>query len=332
MNQYICRSIVVPCPVCRKNNGEVLYSVDYFQSANHFTRTGWKKPDDETRLKKIKDKIRQLWQGDTCSVVRCKQCQFTFAHPYVSGDAEFYNLAFDEGYPVDKWEFQHTLDSIRTHFQGKPFRLMEGGAGMGHFADKVAPLAGGLKQITLLEYSTKAIEHLTARGYSVFPEDIREWAQSRPEEHHSFDVVCLFQVVEHMDRLHELFRSVRQLLKPGGHFFVAVPNPRRIEFNELNGGWLDMPPNHISRFSPRSFSILGEQNGFRLSGSAFESEPMQAIMAGLYYQRSIQRLLNGISARSVGIDTKIQFHWIRFKAWLAGKPGSSYWVHFQVVE
>jgi SAM-dependent methyltransferase len=332
MNKYIHKSITAVCPVCKKDRGEVLYSVDYTQSAIHFSRTGWTNPDDAERLKQLKDKIRTLWSGDTCSVVGCLHCQFVFAYPYVSGDAEFYNLAFDEGYPVDKWEFQQTLNSIRNLFQGKSFKLLEAGAGMGHFADKVTPFAGGLGQMTLLEYSNKAISHLTSQGYSVFAEDIREWSLSRPECNHSFDVVCLFQVAEHMDRLHELFQSVHQLLKPGGHFFLAVPNTSRIKLNELNEGWLDMPPNHISRFSPRSFSILGKQNGFELKESAVEPEPMQSVMANLYYQRSIRRLQEGRTQGRSGILASLQFQWIRLKAWLAGKPGESYWVHFQVVD
>jgi hypothetical protein len=74
-----------------------------------------------------------------------------------------------------------------------------------------------------------------------------------------------------MDDLDSLFTRIRDLLAEDGLLFVAVPNPKRITFNEQNGSLLDAPPNHIGRWSPAAFQILGARHGLRLD--RLEVEP-----------------------------------------------------------
>ena len=74
----------------------------------------------------------------------------------------------------------------------------------------------------------------------------------------------MFQVLEHLDRLDVSFQKLNWLMKSGGSLFIAVPNTSRIEFNELNGALLDMPPNHIGRWNKKCFEVIGKQNGFHI--------------------------------------------------------------------
>ena len=45
----------------------------------------------------------------------------------------------------------------------------------------------------------------------------------------------------------------KNLLSKNGEILIAVPNEEIIKFNELNGALLDMPPNHIGRWSKKTF-------------------------------------------------------------------------------
>jgi SAM-dependent methyltransferase len=86
----------------------------------------------------------------------------------------------------------------------------------------------------------------------------------------AFDFIFMFQVVEHMDRLDALFERIRYVLKPGGSVFLTVPNPVRTEFQETHGSLLDMPPNHIGRFTERAFFKLAKTAGLTVTSAEFE--------------------------------------------------------------
>jgi len=193
-------------------------------------------------------------------------CQFGFAEPYVAGDMRFYNLAnVRVDYPIDKWEYTRTLKELA----GASFhagRVLEVGAGDGFFLDKIADIYVAKSGIIALEFDDRAVNTLRDKGYSTIQDDIRS---AKVEA--GIDAVFMFQVLEHMDDLDSLFGRLASLLRDGGLLFVAVPNPQRISFNERNGSLLDMPPNHIGRWSEHALKTIGNRFGFRLD--VYEAAP-----------------------------------------------------------
>lgn len=78
-----------------------------------------------------------------------------------------------------------------------------------------------------------------------------------------YDAVTLFEVIEHVEEPFELLRSARTLLRPGGTLIVSTPNrlgrphpPHAI----------DVPPNHLTRWSPRALTGALERAGFASVG------------------------------------------------------------------
>ena len=59
--------------------------------------------------------------------------------------------------------------------------------------------------------------------------------------------------MEHLDDS-LLINTLKEILTDNGEILIAVPNEKVIEFNENNGALLDMPPNHIGRWSKSSLS------------------------------------------------------------------------------
>lgn len=250
------------CPVCGSGRSRPSFAVTASEAAQHFVlREG--NPERHAALRRH---LVNLWGAEECVVRRCDECDFGYADPYVAGDATFYNLAYERAvYPNDKWEFQRTLQDFEaTQFKG--LRVLEVGAGFGFFLDKVVDKYVPRSGITALEFGDAAIATLKAKGYEAHQVDIRQ-TDLEP----GFDAIFLFQVVEHMDGLDALFERIRELLTPHGGAYIAVPNPRRIDFNEENASLLNMPPNHIGRWSPTAFSCLAQRHGLR--ASATETEP-----------------------------------------------------------
>jgi SAM-dependent methyltransferase len=249
------------CPVCSSERTQTFYSLSAQEAAQHFVLS----EGNPQRNRELSSHIGNLWGGRHCSVRQCKDCGFGFADPYVSGDATFYNLAYERtGYPSDKWEFQRTVRELSsTNFRAE--RVLEAGAGFGFFLDKIVDIYVPRSGVTALEYSNEAIKKLRGKGYFALQEDLRTANLAQ-----AFDAIFLFQVVEHMDGLDSLFARLSQLLRNDGLLFIAVPNPKRITFNEQNGSLLDTPPNHIGRWSPAAFQILGSRNRLRLDRHEIE--------------------------------------------------------------
>ncbi len=85
-----------------------------------------------------------------------------------------------------------------------------------------------------------------------------------PED--SFDVITLFEVIEHLDDPANLLRECRRILRPGGLLVVGTGNTRswtrRIRGNTWDFFDMHQHGGHISFFSYRSIAVLAEATGF----------------------------------------------------------------------
>ncbi|MDR3460681.1 MAG: class I SAM-dependent methyltransferase [Beijerinckiaceae bacterium] len=239
------------------------------EAAQHFVHKG----HDPNRNAALNQHIQKLWQSGSASVFECRVCGFGFAWPFTAGDAAFYNLAYPYAtYPKSKWEFLRTLDVLAT-LETKGKTALEVGAGRGHFLDLLHQRRLlRLCDVSAIEYNNDALPILAAKGVTTFSHDIR--SADFADKQGTFDFIFMFQVVEHMDDVDALFKRVQTLLKPHGSLFIAVPNKTRTDYQERHGSQLDMPPNHIGRWTPDAFRAICDRHG--LTVQAVEFEPFDA--------------------------------------------------------
>jgi len=282
MNRYELTPVSRPCPVCANEDCSVLYRVGADDAAQHYVLREVH-PDRKAALA---DHIRMLWKQASCEVVRCNRCTFCFAWPFVAGDARFYTLAYERtGFPKAKWEFDRTVESLsrlRSDDLPRDFSLLEVGAGDGAFVRQVTPALMPKNQIVCTEYSEYGAESIRNYGVECLQVDIREL----PVESYAnaFDVVCMFQVLEHMDRVHALFAQIGRISTPRAHLFIAVPNEKRTEFNELNGGLLDLPPNHVGRWNRVAFQVMADKHGWLVESHEIEPRSADGLAKHLIYR------------------------------------------------
>jgi SAM-dependent methyltransferase len=114
---------------------------------------------------------------------------------------------------------QHRLDLLHQ-FSGRPGDMVEIGPGHGTFAQRAVDVGW---RYTAIEASEILIEVLRAKGLTVIP----SWAPPIPVPDTSVDVVYADQVLEHMsgiDAARQFTSEARRALRPGGIFFVVVPD------------------------------------------------------------------------------------------------------------
>ncbi|WP_347051380.1 class I SAM-dependent methyltransferase [Flavobacterium olei] len=76
-------------------------------------------------------------------------------------------------------------------------------------------------------------------------------------ENHSFDVITMWHVLEHVPDLDAQINELKRLLKPTGTLIVAVPNFKSFDANHYDAYWAAYDvPIHFWHFSKKSIKLL----------------------------------------------------------------------------
>ena len=86
-----------------------------------------------------------------------------------------------------------------------------------------------------------------------------------PLEPGSFDVITLWDVLEHLPDPGAALALIRDLLAPGGRAVISVPNRASIDARLFGPWWTGIdPPRHFSVFRPRDLARLCAERGLRV--------------------------------------------------------------------
>lgn len=257
------------CPVCRRaGTVEPLYRYSASQAASHFcppTR-------DADRFMRLVNCISRLWDGNECVVLRCEDCGFAFGQPFVGGDEEFYGILHEQkDYPAWRWDYDVAIREAIEKFAGG--KVLDVGAGVGMF---LLRLDSGWERYAV-EGSETTRRELEAVGVTVF-RDLSEAVQFNAG---TFQVVTLFQVLEHIADFDTLLMQCHELLTAGGRLVVTVPDGEAMIRQERLTGCHDMPPNHINKWTPDTLCLVLKRNGFECSQPIYEPSSWRNLKANL---------------------------------------------------
>jgi len=258
------------CPVCASPcPGPALYRYTVEQAAAHFCPT----TRDADRNRRLQNCIRALWQGNECEVVQCNECGFSFGHPFVGGDEEFYGILHEQkDYPGWRWDYDVAITEAVSKFEGG--RVLDIGAGVGMF---LLRLGSGWECYAVEGSDTTRLD-LESAGIKVF-RDLSEGAQLNAG---TFQVVTLFQVLEHIAEFALVLKLCRKLLAPGGRLVITVPDGMAMIRQERVTGCHDMPPNHINKWTPDSLARVLTRSGFECSQPIYEPSSWRSLKANLH--------------------------------------------------
>ena len=143
------------------------------------------------------------------------------------------------------------INSLQPN-QGK---ILDIGAGTGEFLS-VAKQNGW--DVTGVEPSDKAKQIAINKGVS-FVEAIA------PLEDHSFDVITMWHVLEHVPDLNHQIKELKRLLKPSGSLIIAVPNFKSFDAQHYGKFWAAYDvPIHFWHFSKTAIQKLFQKEQMEL--------------------------------------------------------------------
>lgn len=176
--------------------------------------------------------------------------------------------------------------------QSQKGNLLDIGAGTGDFL-VVAKNDGWFT--TGIEPSEKAKAIATNKGvYFV--------ANLSDLESHSFDVITMWHVLEHVSNLDEYILELKRLLKPTGTILIAVPNFKSFDANYYGRFWAAYDvPRHIWHFSKTAIQKLFAEKEMKL----IEVLPMKfdSFYVSLLSEKYKNGKMNFIKAFFVGLKS-----------------------------
>jgi 2-polyprenyl-3-methyl-5-hydroxy-6-metoxy-1,4-benzoquinol methylase len=176
---------------------------------------------------------------------QCQESGYEFYYPFdVAGNENFYKklAKFDWYYNSWKWEHEQSLKYI-YHSNS----ILEIGCGSGGFIKNLKHRFPQ-KMITGLEITVNS-----ETEKFILNETIQEHV-SRSEE--KYDLVCSYQVLEHISDVHSFLQSSIDALRIGGHLILSVPNNDGLLLKKKGSSLLNLPPHHMGLWNKRSLQFL----------------------------------------------------------------------------
>lgn len=197
--------------------------------------------------------------GDLCKLL-CIKCGLTYFSPKIIGDHSLYSRLskFDWYYPKNKWEFDQAIGLVKQH---GPRSVLEVGCGAGEFLHR---LSRCVDKVVGVDINERAIAAARSKGLDVTNQSLSKMTDS-------FDMIFMFQVLEHLESPGAFITDVLAKLNPGGYLVLAVPNPNGY-MKHVDVVFLDMPPHHNSCWSKEPFDYLAQ--AYRLKMVHYDVEPM----------------------------------------------------------
>ena len=220
-------------------------------------------------LCKSRDGVPLLEWEAGYQVIQCQRCDFATAnfaiedaakHVEQTYETELYSQTLHDNY-VSYFEYRKAQMGSeryvylieRLGLDPAKARVLDVGCGAGAV---LAVLRDHGVACRGLEVNPGAIEFCRRMGLDVRRGELED------EEDQSYDVITMFDVIEHLADPVAVLRTAVHKLKPGGYLIAFTPNIHSVAY-ELMGGRQNtlLPFEHVGFFSPKSFDYLAEQIG-----------------------------------------------------------------------
>lgn len=217
----------------------------------------------------------KLRNGEDRNVYFCEKCHLGMLDSKIAEAdlKEFYAQNYRKMYkpklnqdtnPEDLFDiysnFQDNRIALIKDFLTPDMKLLEIGCSAGMFLFHIKKY---VKEVVGIDYDSKSARFASKKcSCLVFDVDIEH--SGLPEQ--TFDIICMFQVLEHVKNPLEFLQKVERYLKPDGLLYIEVPNLNDAliyAFNLPNHHNFYFHSAHLWYFTEKSINILTGSVGFK---------------------------------------------------------------------
>ena len=204
-------------------------------------------------------------------IVKCQKCGHVFAYPYPSKKElqKHYNKDYFSGgeysnYLKDKKVFQKnfklrlkTLQKFISPVHHK--HLLEIGCAYGFFLDLVR---NQFKSVLGIDISKKGVSHARKQlKLKAIKADFLKYDFGGQK----FDVICMWDTIEHLEKPHLFLEKIKKLTKKGSLIAITTGDIESLNARLRRRKWrLIHPTTHLHYFSKKTLSRLLANEGFEV--------------------------------------------------------------------
>lgn len=216
-------------------------------------------------------------------IVRCPDCDLVFYAGKASADDLYGDEYFAGG---EYYDYQSDKDVLQRNFRTQitrllrlvpSGRLLEIGSAYGFFLD----VARHHWDVVGMDVSEEGVRHgREVLGLPIFRGDFLD----APDQPESFDLICLWDTIEHLPRPVQTIEKAARWLKPGGALVMTTGDIGSFVARVRGARWRQIhPPTHLFYFSRKTLRRAVEQAGLRVR-----------TVTSIGYWRSLRSMLYGI--------------------------------------
>ena len=154
--------------------------------------------------------------------------------------------------PISSTRCQDLLRWLSGFGTGR--EVLDVGCGLGQFVE-VANNSGWIAEG--LELSKGAVDFARRQGLAVQELDFL----SEAIKPNSYDMVTLFEVIEHVPNPAEFLYRAGEVVRPGGLVYLTTPNFASLDRFLFGKDWKIIHPEHLTYFTPRTLRDLSRKTG-----------------------------------------------------------------------
>ena len=202
--------------------------------------------------------------GSHAQIVRCNQCGLVYANPRWSDEelVALYEAVEDNTYSEEREGRELTF---RKHLQAM---------------ERVVGQANGRSLLDVGAYIGVFVEVAQQAGWNAYGVEPSQWAVDEARRHGlsliqgtqdapalagcQFDVVTMWDVIEHVTDPGGEIAKARRLLKPGGWLLLHTMDSDSKLARLMGGRWPWLMDMHLTYFSQKTLAALLEKHGFEV--------------------------------------------------------------------
>jgi 2-polyprenyl-3-methyl-5-hydroxy-6-metoxy-1,4-benzoquinol methylase len=199
----------------------------------------------------------------TQTIVKCKSCEMIYESPrfddavILQGYTQSNEAGHDSQYPMRVESFYRTLKSLKKHIPAAGSKILDIGTAGGAFLEAAQQFgydAWGM------EPSQYLVKQGKARGLKIEAGTI----DSHPFAPQSFDMVCLWDVIEHLTQPREALVKIKSLLKPGGILLINYPDIGTWQAKITGAKFWWIISVHLQHFTRSTIKAICQKTGYQV--------------------------------------------------------------------
>ena len=248
-----------------------------------------------------------ILRKNSLSLHRCLKCGTVFLSGYSDGFVPELYAYYDKYENRSREDVFDPITSSRCEDLLKWFsrfgvgrEVLDVGCGLGQFVE-VANRSGWIAEG--LELSRGAVNFAQRQGLAVRELDFL----SEEIQPNTYDLVTLFEVLEHVPNPGEFLRRAGEVVRPGGLVYLTTPNFASLDRFLLGRDWEIIHREHLSYFTPRTLRELATKTAcfemLHFETRNLSMAALRVLSCGLYplitpVTNSHDKFENGCNAQS----------------------------------